>query len=462
MGRIARTLGIRHGREIAGLATPTVITMLSHTLMWNVDSAMLGRVSSLALGAAGLGGMITWTMYTLFNGLSRITSTFVSQANGRRDDRAIGDFTWQGVYIALIAGALLTWIGHESWRILRLTGHSGEIQEATYTYIRLRTISAVATQLVMALSGFFQGRKDVKTPMVAGIISNVANLVLDMLLIFGSDGFLFAGKRFFAVEPMGVAGAAIATSAAVFLNAAILIAATLAPKHRRRFALHMPRVPSFPLLKRLVTIGFPLSLGELIDMISFSVFTILVGRYGAEALAANQITIQILSFSFMPTWGITTAATVLVGNEIGRGDLDRADRYGKETYRIVLYYMILLAVAIAGFGEALFRIFTGDPKVLVLAGGLTLCAALFQMADGLRMLGTGVLQGAGDTRYPTVLAFIVLFGVFIPLTWYVVEVRDAGMTVAWLGGAFSYILMAIGIFMRYRSGRWRGIGLVTE
>jgi len=287
------------------------------------------------------------------------------------------------------------------------------------------------------------------------------NLALDWLLIFGSAGFLIAGRRFFAVEPMGVAGAAIATSVAVFLNAAILVVAVLAPKHRMRFALHRPRVPSVPLLKKLVAIGFPLSLGELIDMISFSVFTILVGRYGAEALAANQITIQILSFSFMPTWGITTAATVLVGNEIGRGDPDRADRYGKETYRIVLYYMIILAVAIVGLGEALFRIFTGDPAVLVLAGGLTLCAAIFQMADGLRMLGTGVLQGAGDTRYPTLLAFVILFGVFLPLTWYVVEVRDAGMTVAWLGGAFSYILMALGIFLRYRSGRWRAIGVLT-
>ena len=197
-------------------------------------------------------------------------------------------------------------------------------------------------------------------------------------------------------------------------------------------------------------------------MISFSVFTILIGKYGAEALAANQITIQILSFSFMPTWGITVAATVLVGNEIGRGDPDRAARFGRETYLIVLYYMILLAVMIVLFRNYLFLIFTNDPVVLAYAGGLAVCAAIFQFGDGLRMLGTGVLQGAGDTAYPTRLAFVVLVGVFIPLTAFIVHVHNGGMIAAWLGGAFSYLLMAVGIFHRYRSGKWRNVGVLTR
>ena len=78
---------VHHGREILALATPTILTMLSQTLMWTVDTALLGRVNSVSLAAAGLGGMLTWATYSLFNNLSRITGTFVSQAHGRDDDR---------------------------------------------------------------------------------------------------------------------------------------------------------------------------------------------------------------------------------------------------------------------------------------------------------------------------------------------------------------------------------------
>ncbi len=462
VGKIATKLGIRHGREILALSAPTVLTMLSHTLMWNVDSAMLGHVSSLALGAAGLGGLITWTCYCMINGLSRITSTFVSQANGRGDDNSIADFTWQGIYIAILGGILLTMIGQESHWILKLTGHTAEIQSTTYTYIRIRMISAIGTQIVMAISGFFQGQKDVKTPMWAGIIANAINIGLDIILIFGFAGIAMGGRTWFEIEAMGVRGAAIGTTIAVFVNAIILVVAMIQPKYRKRFAIHKPRKPSLPVLKKITRVGFPLSLGELIDMISFSVFTILIGKYGAEALAANQITIQILSFSFMPTWGITVAATVLVGNEIGKGDPDRAARFGKETYLIVLYYMIFLAAMIILFRDYLFLIFTKDPMVLTLAGGLAVCAAIFQFGDGLRMLGTGVLQGAGDTAYPTRLAFVILIGVFIPLTGYIVHVRDGGIIAAWLGGAFSYLLMAVGVYFRYRSGKWREIGVLIR
>ena len=91
---------VHHGREILALATPTILTMLSQTLMWTVDTALLGRVNSVSLAAAGLGGMLTWATYSLFNNLSRITGTFVSQANGRGDDAAVGNYTWQGIYIA--------------------------------------------------------------------------------------------------------------------------------------------------------------------------------------------------------------------------------------------------------------------------------------------------------------------------------------------------------------------------
>lgn len=445
--------GIRHGREIFSLATPTVLTMLSHTLMWTVDSAFLGHVSSLALGAAGLGGMITWTLYTVFNALSRMTSTFVSQANGRGDDRAVADYTWQGIYLSVATGILLMIAGHWSWIVLRWTGNAPEIQAASYVYIKYRMLSAAGTQVIMCLTGFFNGRRDMKTPMIAGMVANLLNVVLDYLLIFGHAGF----------PALGLKGAAIATSIAVYVNAAILCGRAIVPRGvRERYRMIRPRRPSLRKLTDMTKIGMPASVGDFIDMVGFTTFSALIGRAGAASLAASQITIQILSFSFMPLWGLTVAATVLVGNQIGAGDPDRAERYGNEAYLVCIYYVAFLAGVISLFGREVFHLFTDDPEVLVLAGGLALAAAIFQIFDGLRMIGLGVLQGAGDTRYPMLIALVVLLGVFVPATYWAIVIRGGTVAHAWFMGCISYLLMAGWTYARYRTGRWRTMAIFSE
>ena len=450
---MVRVPGIRHGREILSLAAPTILTMLSHTLMWTVDTAFLGHVSSLALASAGLGGMIVWTAYTAFNGLSRVTATFVSQANGRGDDRAVGDYTWQGIYLCVVTGALLMMFGDYSHTVLGWTGNSPEIQAETYVYIRLRTISAIGTQLVMCLTGFYTGRKDMRKPMYAGIAANIVNGVLDYLLIFGHGPF----------PALGLRGAAIATSISVFVNAGILVGLFLGrAEFRARYGAHLPRIPSISKVLDMTRVGIPASVGDFIDMFGFTVFSALVGRAGAASLAASQITIQLLSFSFMPLWGLTVAATVLVGNRIGEGNPDRAERYGNEAYIVCLYYTLVLAGIIALFGRHLFHIFTPDAEVLALAAGLTVAAAIFQIFDGLRMIGLGILQGAGDTRFPMWLAFAVLLCFFVPLTYYVVEVREGGVIHAWFAGCLSYMLMAGGTFYRYRRGHWRSMNIFSR
>ncbi|MFH1276948.1 MAG: MATE family efflux transporter [Candidatus Eisenbacteria bacterium] len=453
MSRTLERFGIRHGREIFSLAAPTVLTMLSHTLMWTVDSAFLGHVSSLALAAAGLGGMITWTCYTVFNALSRVTSTFVSQANGRGDDRAVADYTWQGIYVSLLTGVVLVVAGQWSYIILRWTGNAPEIQAASYVYIKYRMLSALGTQLIMCLTGFFNGRKDVRTPMIAGITANLLNVVLDYFMIFGHGPF----------PAMGLKGAAIATSIAVYVNASILVGWMIVPRAvRERYRMIRPRRPSLRKIMDMTRIGMPASVGDFIDMVGFTVFSALIGRAGTASLAASQITIQILSFSFMPLWGLTVAATVLVGNQIGAGDPDRAERHGNEAYLVCIYYVAFLAAVISLFGKEVFHIFTGDPAVIALAGGLVLAAAIFQIFDGLRMIGLGVLQGAGDTRYPMVIALVVLLGFFVPATYYAIEVRGGTVSHAWFVGCVSYLLMAGWIYARYRTGRWRTMAIFSE
>ena len=391
--RKLRLFVVRDYGEIMALATPTILTMLSQTLMWTVDTALIGRVNSVSLAAVGLGGMLTWATYSLFNNLSRITGTFVSQSHGRQDHQNVAHYAWQGVYIAIIAGLVLQVLGYYSYLVLPWTHNPVEVQELTYVYIRWRSMSAVFTQLIFALMGFFQGRRDVRVPMYAGIIGNSVNILLDVWLIYGWSGFEAFGQTWLAVPAMGVKGAAIGTSVGTVINALALIVWALEPRLREKYNIHKPRRPQFHAISRMIRVGLPAAFEGFIDMGGFLMFTIFIGTISAVQLAASQITIQLLSFSFMPMWGLTTAASVLTGNEIGAGRPDRAAHYGRQTYKVGTYYSLALAVVIILLRDHLFQIFSNDPEVLALGAGLAIAAAVFQYFDGLRMLSSGILQG---------------------------------------------------------------------
>jgi multidrug resistance protein, MATE family len=451
-----RQLGVRQHREVMRLAWPTILAMWSHSLMWLVDTALLGHYSSVDLAASGLGGLIAWTAYSLVNNLSRINGTFVSQAHGRGDDRAISDYTWQGLYVAIFCGLLLQLGGYYSHHLLALTRNPPDVIDHAYIYIKWRTLSAVFTQISFCLMGFFQGRRQVLIPMWAGLIGNAANLILDLWLIYGWQGFTLLGTTWLAVPAMGVKGAAIATSLGTLITALFLLGFTLGPRlHRQLYRIHRPRRPDWFQLQRIVRVGSPAAWENFVDMSGFTAFSVIVGTLGTAALAANQITVHLLSFVFMPMWGLTTAGAVLTGNWIGAGRPEQAAAYARQVYKLGLYYMVTLGGLFLLLREQLFHVFSNDPEVLALGGALVISAAIFQLPDGLRMVSVGVLQGAGDTRPPMLISMIVLWGMFIPLTWWLVIEVGATPAQAWLGGAVCYGLAALLLYVRFRSGRWQ-------
>ena len=210
-------------------------------------------------------------------------------------------------------------------------------------------------------------------------------------------------------------------------------------------------------LWELTRVGLPACLYAALDMSFFTFFTALVGRAGTAALAASQITVQLLSFSFMPIFGVSQAATVLVGNALGERAKERAARYAHEIYLVTISYCGLVGVLLLLLGEALFSLFTQDPAVLSLAGSLAVAAALFQLFDGAQIVGNGILSGAGDTRFPAVYTLLVLFLVALPLIYLVMELAGGSVVRGWGAAAFGYALIALGLFWRVRSGRWQQV-----
>jgi len=212
-------------------------------------------------------------------------------------------------------------------------------------------------------------------------------------------------------------------------------------------------------IRRLLRVGLPMAAHHFLDMGSFLVFSAYIGRMGTDALAANQIVIQVLALSFMPAQGFAIAASTLTGQYIGAGQPDIAEKSAYRTIRLGLAYagfVMLLCVAVPG---PLFRLFTSDPAVLAFARPLLLLAAVFQVFDALQFVASGGLRGAGDTTVPAVIIICGAWFVFIPAAYLLGTVLDKGVVGAW-AGATGYIAV-VGLLMlgRLRAGRWRQIRL---
>ncbi len=434
-------------REVWTLAYPAILTMVSQTIMWTVDSAMVGHVGKAELAAVGLGGILIWTIYSFFVGLTNSVNTFVSQNYGAKKLHKCAEYLWQGFYVALAAGAVILLIRTFNDRIIDLLGPADEVRERCVAYANIRMLSAPFTMMHFAFANFFRGIGNTRTPMKVIAFANLINLIGDYFLIFGKGPF----------PAMGVEGAAWATSLANFMAAATFTLIAFSSKYKVEYGIPKRWRIIVPEIRRLLAIGIPIAIHFFLDMGSFLVFSAYIGRMGTEPLALNQIIIQILALSFMPSQGFAIAATTLMGQYIGAGTPDLAKKSAYTALKLGLMYSGLIASVCILFPEPLVRIFNDDPIVIALGKRAMVWAALFQVFDAIQMISTGALRGAGDTRVPMKITIGGAWFLFIPLAYLFGTVLSGGVVWAWAGGAIYAVFLGGMIFLRLKRDRWREI-----
>lgn len=434
-------------KEAWKLAYPTVIGMLSTTVMWTVDTMMLGRVGKVELAAAGFGGVLVWTLYTFFVGVVQGVSTFVSQAKGGGRLRECSHFAWQGLYLSFFSAVLLLFFMWKMDWILALAGPDPEVIEECLRYTRARMSSALFLLATFVFHSFFRGIGDMKTPMVISIVSNLVNILLDALLIFGLGPF----------PALTTLGAGMATAIADFSAAFLGLALFLRPAVNRIY--HTRREHPFQpkSLLRLVRVGAPIGGQFFLDMGSFTVFMTIMGRLSVEALAASQIGIQVLSFSFMPANGIAKAGTTMVGQYLGAGKKALAEACGWMVLKMNLIYSLFVAAVFLLARKHLFTIFNNDPTVVAYGVSIVPLLALFQIGDAMQMAYSSSLQGAGDTRFPMLTLALSAWFIFVPLALLFAYTLGWGVVGGWMGGVVHFTVVAVILTIRFRRGKWKEI-----
>jgi MATE family multidrug resistance protein len=426
-------------RALGKLALPIVVIQVGLMFMGVVDTIMVGHVSAAALAAVALGNLYFFAAAIFGMGVLLALDPVVSQAVGAQDEVAIARAVQRGFVISLLLAIFVSAVLPTANAVLTLLRQPAEVVPLAHTYI-MATIPGVAPFFFfVVLRQTLQAMHKTLAIVITIVIANLANAFINWILIFGKLG----------APALGVLGASIATSISrwiMFFLIALLSWRSIKPY------VHPWRRESFALLplKRMIKIGTPIGVAYFLEYANFGVIALLMGLLGTTEVAGHQIAINLASLTFMVPAGVSAAATVLVGNAIGRGDTPAARRAAKAALIAGAGFMIMSAIVFLMFPELLARLYTDDATVLAIAFTLLPIAGLFQVFDGLQVVGAGVLRGTGDTHAPMIIGLLGFWLIGMPVSVYLglhTSLRAAGL---WWGFVFGLAAVATFLLLRIR------------
>ncbi|HEY0303444.1 MAG TPA: MATE family efflux transporter [Longimicrobiales bacterium] len=426
-------------RALGRLAFPIVVIQVGLMFMGVVDTMMVGRVSAAALAAVALGNFYYFAAVIFGMGVLLALDPLISQAVGAQDDIAIARAVQRGFVIGLVLTVLASAVIPSAGTVLAWLHQPADVVPLTHTYV-LGTIPGVAPFFFfIVIRQTLQAMHQTRAIVLTIIVANLVNVAINWILIFGNLG----------APAMGVLGAAIATSISrwVMFFAIALMSWPLLRKYIRPW--HPETWAVRPLL-HMIRIGAPIGGAHFLEYATFGTIALLMGLLGTTEVAGHQIAINLASLTFMVPAGISAAATVLVGNAIGRADPEGARRAAKAALLVGAGFMSLSAIVFLAVPALLAGLYTSDLGVLTIAVALLPIAGLFQVFDGLQVVGAGVLRGAGDTRAPAIISFLGFWLVGMPVSIYLglyTPLRAVGL---WWGFVFGLAAVACFLLLRIR------------
>jgi MATE family multidrug resistance protein len=422
-------------RQLIRLATPLAAAQAGTNLMGLVDVAVLGRLGARELAGSGLANAIFFAFSVMGMGMVMGVDPLISQAIGAGDRARARHVLWQGIWLALVTAGVLTLVMLAAAAALPYVGAEPELLPPAHTFLLIRMLSLVPFLTFFAIRSYLQAQGTTRPLLTSMIIANVANFLLDLLLVFGAG----------PIPAMGVAGAALATVACTILQLVWVGMAAF------RIDVQGPvdRGWSQREIARAFHVGLPLALQMGAEVGIFALVGVLASRLGTLHLAAHQLAISIASFTFTIALGIAAAGSVRVGRAIGAQDVRGTRIAGHVAFVLGMLVMGVSALAFAVFPRGIARLVTNQENVIAAALPLMLVAAVFQLSDGTQAVGAGVLRGAGDTKW----AFYAnLFGhwcIGLPTALLLGFGMKLGIVGLWWGLCAGLTVVAVLLFLRF-------------
>ncbi|RDV14489.1 MATE family efflux transporter [Pontibacter diazotrophicus] len=439
------TLSIK--RSIVLLAVPMILEMVMESLFAVVDIFFVGRLGSSALATVGLTESVLMIIYAVGMGISIAATALVSRRFGEKKYAEAGNVTYQllvtGSTLALLLGAFATYFAAD---ILNLMGATPDVIASGLTFAQIIFAGNIAIMVLFLVNGAFRGAGLPHLAMRALWIANGANIILDPILIFGVG----------AIDGLGLEGAAWATNIGRSLGVVYQLYHLLNGRHLLQIG-RENLVIRFAMIRKILQVSSG-GIGQyLIDSASWIFLTRIIAEFGSQALAGYTIAFRIIIFTILPSWGLSSAAATLVGQNLGAQKGKRAEIAVWLTARYNVIFMAAVTVVFLLFGEHLAGFFTAEPEVIRVASEALKIITLGYIFFGLGMVMVQAFNGAGDTRTPAIINIVVLWILEIPLAYWLAISFELAATGIFIAIAICHSLHALVSWWLFRQGTWKKV-----
>jgi putative MATE family efflux protein len=436
---------VKLGRAIFLLSVPAVLEMIMESVFVIADIFFVSKLGANAVATVGITESLVMIVYAISIGLAVATTSMVSRRIGEKNAEKASITAFQAIFAGIVVSILIGLPGLiYSTRLLDLMGASPIIIRELSGYTRIMLGSNVVIMLLFIINAVFRSSGDAAIAMRVLWLGNIINICLDPCLIFGWGPF----------PELGIKGAAIATT--LGRGMAVIYQFWILFNGRKRIQMFRRHLTiNIEIIFRLLRLSLG-SIGQnLIGTISWIALVRIISIFGSEAVAGYTIAIRVITFILLPSWGISNAASTLVGQNLGAKKPKRAERAAMVTGWINMALLGLLSLLFIIYPAYFISIFINDAGVINTGSDCLRIISIGFFAYGLGMVLVNAFNGAGDTTTPLKINIFAFWLIEIPLAWFLAIKLSMGQRGVFTAIVLSESIMTLTAWLVFRKGNWK-------
>ena len=450
------------GLAIFLLAVPMILEMLMESIFAIVDIFFVAKLGADAVAVVGLTESILALIYAVAIGLSIGATATVARRTGEKDKEGAEKSAAQAIYLGIFVSIVMGVAGVIfAPKLLSLLGGSPSVIEQGTLFMQLMLGSNAVIVFIFLLNAIFRGAGDASIAMRVLILANAVNIVLDPLLIFGSDIFGVFGINApqwlvdnWIFPKWGVTGAAVAT--VIGRGTGCLFAIWWLFRPGGRITIHRRNWKAdFEIMRNLIKVAAPAVLQFLIGTASWSALVRVVAGFGSEAIAGYVVALRIVMFALLPSVGLSNAAATLVGQNLGAGKPERSEQSVWKAAFINAAFLGAVGLIFLVFAKAIVGFFTTEPVVMAYGTDCLRIVAYGFVFYGFGMVMETAFNGAGDTWTPTYLNLFIFWLFEIPLAYVLAYHFNFGPSGVFWAITIAFSVLAVVSAILFRRGKWK-------
>ncbi len=434
--------------ELLRIALPMIVSQGTFAVMIFTDRYFMSQIDPAHMAAALGGGIASFFSFCFFMGVLSYGNAMAAQYLGAGEIQKCSKVVTQGLILTLMSIPFLTLITFLVAGIFAAMGHAPEQVALERTYYLILMSGVLITLVKICISSYFAGIGRTHVVMICDVFGLIVNVPLCYAMVFGKLGF----------PALGIVGAGVSTVIATLVSLLLFVAYYFGKEHRETFKVLSSFTLDINILQRYWKFGFPSGMELFLDIAAFNLFLLMFQSYGIAESAAAAIVFNWDILSFIPLIGMNVGVISLIGRFVGQRDMTRVNEAVTAAFAVSITYSAMLAVIYTTFRYPLVEVFAppnGDfTAIRELTVFMMIGLSSYVMADAVILVSSGVLRGAGDTRW-LMISSVALHSIMLVSQFLIIRVFKLGPKASWI--AFCVMILAIAVVFAWRlkNGKWR-------